>query len=271
MLAALFLTACGNESLPEGVLSTTLHSKILDQDRELYVHLPIGYDSARKYPVLFVLDGGQQDYIMTQSLDSLSRSGSVPPTIVVGIPNMLAENRTFQLVPPFMLSDHEDASSAPGTADTFLEFMETELIPFVEQKYNVTGQRLLAGNSRGGLLVLYSLIQKPDLFAGRFCFSTPLWRQNKLLVSKVTDFINSGKEMNSYLYMSAGSEETENIRGGLEAMTQVLKDKAPSGLVWHSNMTPGADHQSNSRMSASHAIQHWGEYLQSVSLTHEIK
>jgi predicted alpha/beta superfamily hydrolase len=77
-------------------------------------------------------------------------------------------------------------------AISFLEFMERELIPFIATQYGASETRLFAGNSRGGLLVMYSLLQKPDLFAGRFCFSTPLWREDNLLVQKVSAFL-SGK------------------------------------------------------------------------------
>ena len=75
-----------------------------------------------------------------------------------------------------------------GTADRFLEFMETKLVPFMAARYGASDTRLFAGNSRGGLLVMYSLIQKPDLSAGRICFSTPFWRENNLLVERVSAF-----------------------------------------------------------------------------------
>src|SRR6185436_1720958 len=101
------------------------------------------------------------------------------------------------------------------------------------EKYGASGLRCFAGNSRGGLLVMYSLIYKPDLFTGRFCFSTPLWRQNNLLVSKTSEFLVSKKGMNSFLYASAGANETENIKNGLDTLAQVLKQKAPAGLVWY--------------------------------------
>ena len=160
-----------------------------------------------------------------------------------------------------MLTDPDKPESPPGTANGFLDFMEQELIPFITEKYGASGLRLFAGNSRGGLLVMYSLIHKPDLFSGRFCFSTPLWRQNNLLVTKVSEFIASKKQINSFLYVSAGSNETENIKGGLDTLTLVLKQKAPTGFVWYTNFTPGADHQSNAKVSATDGILQWGSFV----------
>ena len=245
----------------DSILNVKLYSKILGQDRELIIHLPHNYDKYKKYPVIYVLDGSSQDQHIADKFDSLSGLALVPQTIVVGIPNMSGANRTLQLVPPFMLTDPDKPESPPGTADGFLDFMEKELIPFIAEKYGASGPRLFAGNSRGGLLVMYSLIHKPDLFTGRFCFSTPLWRQNNLLVTKVSEILSSKKQLNSFLYVSAGVNETENIKSGLDTLTKVLKQKAPTGLVWHTYFTPGVDHQQNARVSATQGILQWGEFF----------
>jgi len=248
---------------PDGdsILNVKLYSNILRQDRELIIHLPHNYDPGKKYPVMYVLDGSSQDQHIADKFDSLSSLTRVPQTIVVGIPNMSSANRTLQLVPPFMLTDPAKPESPPGMGDTFLDFIELELIPFIAEKYGASELRLFAGNSRGGLLVMYSLIHKPDLFTGRFCFSTPLWRQNNLLVSKVSEFLTSKKPMNSFLYLSAGANETENIKSGLDTLTQVLRQKAPAGFVWYTYYTPGVDHQLNANVSATNGILQWGEFV----------
>ncbi len=245
----------------DSILNVKLYSKILSQDRDLIIHLPRNYDPGKKYPVIYILDGSSQDQHIADKFDSLSSLTRVPQTIVVGIPNMSGANRTLQLVPPFMLTDPDKPESPPGTADIFLDFMELELIPFISEKYGASELRSFAGNSRGGLLVMYSLIHKPDLFTGRFCFSTPLWRQNNLLVSKASEFLASKKQLNSFLYASAGANETENIKGGLDTLTQVLKQKAPLGFAWYTYYTPGVDHQLNARVSATDGILQWGEFL----------
>ncbi|MCW5911729.1 MAG: alpha/beta hydrolase [Cyclobacteriaceae bacterium] len=251
-------------SVADSIVRVRFHSEILEQDRGLIIHLPRNYDPGRKYPVMYVLDGSSQDQHIADEFDSLSLLGLVPQTIIVGIPNMTAANRTFQLVPPFMLTDPNNPDSPVGTADTFLSFMESELIPFIAEKYGASELRSFAGNSRGGLLVLYSLILKPDLFAGRFCFSTPLWRQDNLLVSRASEFLSSKQQFNSFIYLSVGANETENIRGGLEAMKQSLQQNTPNGLTWYAAITPHVDHQQNAKASARDAIQKWGEYVKNL-------
>lgn len=247
-------------SMADSVVVVRYQSTILAQERELIIHLPRGYDAVHRYPVLYVLDGSSQDQALADKLDSLYGERAVPQAIVVGIPNMSGSNRTFQLVPPFMRTDPENPDSPLGTGDRFLEFMEKELIPFIEAHYGASSTRLFAGNSRGGLLVLYSLVQKPDLFTGRFCFSTPLWRENNLLIARVSTFLRSRSIPNSFLYVSAGANETANILSGLDSLAAVLGNAAPSGVDWHVERTPGVDHQLNAAVSGWSALRKWGGY-----------
>lgn len=243
----------------ESEVHTTLHSVILKEERDIIIHLPPDYDSTTRYPVMYVLDGGSEDSHVANKFDILSTAGYAPKTIVVGIPNMTAENRQRNLIPPFMNIDAEDTSSTPGNADQFLSFLESELFPFVENQYSTSGIRLLHGHSRGGLLVMYSLIHKPEMFQARFCYSTPLWRQDDILIKKITEFLASTDSVSSFLYMSAGGSETDNIKGGMKRMAQILSDRSPFGLIWHFDLTPHAVHQNNARISASAGIARWSE------------
>lgn len=251
------------QGMTESPVLTKVRSSILEQERELIVHLPRDYDRRNQYPVLYVLDGSSQDQPLASTLDSLSAQGLVPQTIVVGIPNMSGTNRTFQLVPPFMRTDPANPDSPKGTGDQFLDFMEKELVPFIAKQYGASDTRLFAGNSRGGLLVMYSLIAKPDLFAGRFCFSTPLWREDNLLVERVSASLSGKTTMNSFLYLSAGENETDDIRNGNDAMAALLKLRAPAGLVWYVERTPGVDHSLNAKMSGLSALTKWGAFAKS--------
>jgi predicted alpha/beta superfamily hydrolase len=249
----------------DNVVLAKYRSNILEQERELIVHLPRGYERKKQYPVLYVLDGSSQDQPLASTLDRLSAQGLVPHTIVVGIPNMSGANRTFQLVPPFMRTDPANPESPKGTGDRFLDFMEKELVPFVEKQYGANDTRLFAGNSRGGLLVMYSLLAKPDLFAGRFCFSTPLWRENNLLVERVSASFSDRPAVKSFLYLSAGENETDDIKNGNDAMALALRTRAPAGLVWYVERTPGVDHSRNAQMSGLSALTKWGAFAKSRS------
>ena len=245
----------------QGVIQTKLFSDILGQERELIIHLPRAYDSSKVYPVMYVLDGGSQDTHIAATFDVLTAAGYAPETIIVGIPNMSAENRERNLTPPYMRINNDDKNSKLGEADKFIAFIESELFPFIESHYHTSQTRLISGNSRGGLFVMYSLVYKPDLFNARFCFSTPFWRQDNILVSKVGNFLKSTDTLNTFIYMSAGENETENIKNGLSKMTRTLQENAPVGLILHSDYTRNANHQNNAILSAPTGIARWSEYI----------
>ncbi|WP_299589479.1 alpha/beta hydrolase-fold protein [uncultured Microbulbifer sp.] len=60
-----------------------------------------------------------------------------------------------------------DNTPTRGGADTFLNFLEQELIPSVENRYFAApNQRVLFGQGRGGHFVPYTAYTRPNLFRG---------------------------------------------------------------------------------------------------------
>ena len=254
-----------NENRPPGrdnLIQTELHSAILNEARRVIIHLPRNYskDTARKYPVMYVLDGTSQDQHTFDKITVLSDAGLIPGAIVVGLPNTRG-NRERDQTPPFMRRDVNDQNSPFGGGDKFLSFIEKELIPFVEGNYRTSGYRAISGNSRGGLFVLYSLMEKPDLFQARFCYSTPVWRFDNLMVHKTDEFLRSSSGLNGFLYLSVGENETEQMLGGFKEMVKVLKKNRRKQFRWSADYTPFAVHQDNVLVSTSKGLAEWGKYL----------
>lgn len=233
----------------------TLASKALGEERRYLVAVPESYAGAidRRYPVVYVLDGGAQGVHTAQTAARLAREGVVPEVMVVAIPNA-AGGRERDYTPPGLRQDHERADSPQGKAELFLAFLRDELIPSVEREYRTEPPRTLAGNSRGGLFVLYSLVAAPALFDARFVHSAPVWREEDALVKQLETFLAEGPSLRGHLFLSAGSAETENIRGGLERLAAVLEKKAPAGLRWRLSSTPDATHADNAQQATPAAF-----------------
>lgn len=247
------------------IVQTSIHSAILGEDRSVIIHLPRNYskDTAQKYPVMYVLDGTSQDDHTADKITVLSDAGLVPAAIVVGLPNTRG-NRERDQTPPFMRRNVDDEKSPYGAGDKFLLFIEKELIPFIERQYRTSGYRTLSGNSRGGLLVLYSLLVKPDLFQARFCYSTPVWRFENLMVNKLSEFLRASAGLKGFLYISVGDKETDNIIGGFTRLVDVLKKNRKKPFRWVADRTPYAVHQDNALISTSKGISEWGKYLKEM-------
>lgn len=246
----------------DSLVFTEFYSKILAEKRRIIVHLPLNYvkEPNKNYPVMYVLDGGNQDVHTSDKISVLAGAEVIPECIVVGILNTKTSRNRDQ-TPPFMQTETEDPTSELGKADQFLYFIEKELIPKIDSSYRVNTHKTLTGHSRGGLFVLYTLLEKPNLFNGWFCYSTPVWRFNDLMVKKMEIFVANNKLRNhKFLFLSAGAEETENIRGGFKRLNETLKAYPQKNLTVKNYLTPFANHQQNPLFATSKGLAEWGTY-----------
>ncbi|HNT20855.1 MAG TPA: alpha/beta hydrolase-fold protein [Saprospiraceae bacterium] len=130
------------------------YSGLLQEQRTLSVYLPASYSlpsySETGYPLLFVLDGESLFHLASGIVHHLSNIIVNPPCpemIVVGIHQI---DRNQDLSP---------SDSASGKGQRFLEFIEKEVIPFIDKHYRTQSYRMLGGRSLGGLCVVNALVQ----------------------------------------------------------------------------------------------------------------
>jgi len=254
-------TPAGNTIVIDG----SIRSSIMNEDRRMIIHLPRNYENeaTKKYPVMYVLDGTSQDDHTAETLRVLSDAGIAPATIVIGLPNTRG-NRERDQTPTFMRRNVDDDKSPYGEGDKFLAFIEKELIPFIDGKYRTSGYRMIAGNSRGGLFVLYTLIERPDLFQARFCYSTPVWRFENLIVGRLATSLASRSTLGGFLYFAVGDRETDQIKGGLEKLVESLKRNSLRRFEWVAERTPYADHQDNALIATSRALALWAAHFKKL-------
>ncbi len=171
----------------------TIQSKVLDEERELLIYKPVGYDqSQEKYPVLYLLDAHLKFHFCTGIVWSLRRYGRIPKMLVVGILNT-DRNRDF--TPTKVLNPTE------GGADNFIEFMKYELIPYIDKNYRTQPFRILYGSSLCGMFTIYTLLTAPDTFMAYIASSPSLWWEEGSLLQRdinllpeTSVFIAVGKE-----------------------------------------------------------------------------
>ena len=223
------------------------------------VSLPESYqrDPARRYPVLYVLDGSSHTGPTARSARLLARSGATPEIIVVGLPSS-RENRARDYTPPYMRAEGE-ADSPAGQADRFLRFIEAEVVPDVDRRYRTTATRMLAGNSRGGLFVVYSLLERPELFNARFAFSPALWRDDDRIVAELTRSLKGHGATATFVYLSLGDRENEKMTRAFRKTVEVLRTSAPPAVRWRADFTRGADHDDNAVLSTPVALREFSK------------
>lgn len=183
----------------------TLESKILNQERVINVYLPTSYspDSTKKYPVIYLLDGSMNEDLIhvsgiTQFL-SFPWFDFMPEAIVVGISNV---DRKHDFTFPTTIEKDKKAFPTTGGSQKFIEFLEKELQPMIENQFPVSEDKTIIGQSLGGLLASEILIKNPEMFTRYIIISPSLWWNDLSLLNEnfkksdsiQTVFIGVGKE-----------------------------------------------------------------------------
>jgi len=233
-----------------------LTSKILGEDREIWVYVP-PYDlrSEKKFPVLYLLDGDAHFHFVSGLIQILGTgvngTFAVPEMIVVAIPNT---DRTRDLTP-----SHSDVMPGGGQQDflktsggggNFLRFVETELIPHIESTYPTHPYRVLVGHSFGGITTINALYTMPGTFDAYVAIDPSIWWDNQLLLKKADSVFSTKDFKNKYLYLSQANtlqpgETTNDHFGSIKAYKDLLESpKNTSGIRWAYDYYPDDSHGS---------------------------
>ena len=240
-----------------------IYSKILDEKRKIIVRLPRHYaiDKETYYPVIYNLDGDNHLWRWDDALDILFSVNGTTEAIVVGLPNTSSPNRRRDYTPPYMRKKLDDDKPEMGEAHKFLDFIEWEVAPFIEKTYRAAKFRMVAGHSRGGLCVMYSLIERPRLFQAHFAFSPAFWREDNFFVSKCNKILKTASGIHNFLYMSLGEVESERMTRAYHEMKSVLEKNAPDSLIWFADFAKNGDHSSTPIIAIPIGISKLDAYL----------
>ena len=221
-----------------GVLDS-LYSKILTESRKIYIQLPSQHtpEKNQKYPVAFILDG--EIFLPTvNDVQNYYSGGFMPEMVLVGISN--DKNRVRDLTTSSITNRYGmPFNEKNGEANNFRKFIETELIPYIESKYPVTDYRTLIGHSYGGLFVISTLINQPNLFTNYLAIDPSLdWDEQKLL-KEAQEIIATQKFENKALFMSlSGQLHMQNSQITIDNVMQDTTDYTlfPRSNIAFSNM-----------------------------------
>ena len=181
----------------------------------------------RGYPVLFMLDGNavEQD-LGPNVLDSLTVA-SAPAIVTIGYETAQRFDvaaRTYDYTPALTPhgeeSDPLNSERRTGGADGFLSFIENTIKPAVAGRIPVDHDRLgIWGHSYGGLFVLNTLLNKPELFRCYVAASPSLWWQNGYLQSRLDVGTKRLSAQRFGVLITRGTAETGNMPASHDAAT----------------------------------------------------
>lgn len=184
-----------------------IHSPQLDNQRDILVYLPPEYEtSAARYPVIYMHDGQNlfdqatahdHEWQVDETMQALSGAGY--PAVVVGIPNMDGER--IDEYTPFA-----DQRHGGGKGEAYLAFIVETLKPLIDEQFRTLSDRVhtgIVGSSLGGLISLYALFSRPDVFGFAGALSPSLWFAQEAIFP----YVRQAAFRSGRIYLDLGTHE----------------------------------------------------------------
>lgn len=223
----------------------------LGNTRELYALLPDSYgDDDRSYPLVLLHDGRN----LFDATLSYSGEWEVDETmallapeaiegIVVGIPNA-GDDRSSEYTP------WPNPARGGGNATAYIQFLIETVLPLVRGSFRTLEgpeSTTIGGSSLGGLVSLYALLARPDVFGRALVMSPAFWWSGDEMFEYAAERANG----HGRIWMDAGDSESEEGEPelaqmyveGLERMRTILLAHGYDASSLRTLVDPGGVHR----------------------------
>lgn len=217
-----------------------VESDILNEKRVINVWKPeIDFSKGKAIPVLYMLDGGvKEDFPhLAITVAKLIENKQIEPVILVGIENT---NRRRDLTGFSDEKDDEQYAPLTDGALKFRNFINSELFPEVQKRYQVSNYKGIIGESLAGLFITETFLKESELFDFYIAIDPSLWWNNHKLIENVeTDF--NKRLTKSTKYWFAGSD-AQDIYLHTRVLNEELSRVNPINLSWTYSDEPKEQH-----------------------------
>jgi predicted alpha/beta superfamily hydrolase len=189
---------------------------------KVQVSLPPGYEQSEDtYPVVYALHGGYYFKFAVGGLQRLMEFGDIPEVIIVGI------------------SNESNGYFAFGTekADQFLDFMESDIFPFIEHNFKTHEDRIVMGWHYTAGFAFHTLVNRPHLFTYYIPASPYLqgFDISRIDFATLSKFAATNPDSKRHLYFGAFSNERSVTEAAL-SLDSLLKRTDIESLNWEFNL-----------------------------------
>ncbi|WP_025026691.1 alpha/beta hydrolase [Caldalkalibacillus mannanilyticus] len=222
ILFGIIMTVFGIMNVSTLYVEHDFPSAFLEQDRNLIVYVPPGYDLEmhKRYPVLYLLDGelyfkenkeeSRNEWSMKKTLDRLIKDGALDKMIVVGIYS--TEDRKAEYSSTELLAEE-------SRLEALTKFIVEEVKPFIDLRYRTlagVGSTGIAGADLGGFAALYTGLKHTETFSKIGALSP----ENSELLQE--NLLSAEKDQKKLQRIWMDTEEEQILDGRLENMLLYL-------------------------------------------------
>jgi len=217
-----------------------IDSKILMKKASINIRLPSSYQALehKRYPVFYNL-GSDTDFAAT-----------------AGTIELLSHNQGYPMPEAILVSlTTETAVSIIDRgvkSEDFINFLETDVIPYIDKHYRSQPFRILASGERFGMAPLYALIHKTKLFQA-YITQSPWITDKSGLLNEFENFLKNNNNTSAFLSISSQGESC--VVPNYDKLVALLQQHAPKNLDWRSSIFNKETNTSQGLPSLSYALK----------------
>lgn len=196
----------------------TFQSKSLKENIPYKIIFPEDFETKKDSLSLLVLLDGDDYSGIAENVVSLYEFGDkIYPTVIISLPST-KESRWTYYTPTKdttkIEKGFEDLYSRTGKFNEFADFVGNELIPSVENKYNINfNQKTIFGHSLGGLGALSFAVLRPEIFENYISASPSTMYDQHFIFKTIEE--NGSLNFNS-MFITAGLSDANGYRENVE-------------------------------------------------------
>jgi predicted alpha/beta superfamily hydrolase len=222
--------------------SRVVQSRVLKEDRTVHIYLPESYAQSRdyrRYPVLYVRDGGKFFHSFTGAVQQLTSDATphAPEMIVVAILEIdrVRDSSSTRSLQGFTGKTDEGFKSSGG-GESFRRFLEQELVPYIDKEFSTSSYRMYCGYSFTGLSVIDEFLDEDTVFDA-FLMVDPSWWWDDYVMERRAGAVLPGRKFKRIQLFMAASGESYPERYFMKArdissLDELLRRTNPAGLEW---------------------------------------
>ncbi len=219
-----------------------IESRNTGRQHELVIILPSSYQSqpTKKYPVLYYLDAYWDTPLLASTYGNLIYDNEVPEFIMVGLSYPEGKDYGKERRLDYTFTPVDEGS---GKSDQFLAFIKTEVAPLIEKQYRgLSTDRVLSGNSLGGLFTLTAAYKAPEFFSGFIAISPAVEWDNKALIKFDQSYAKDHQSLPGRVFISYGAKEYSVFREPIAQYQTTLAERKYQGLALQNYVMEDLDH-----------------------------
>lgn len=236
----------------------TFVSTKLGESREITIGLPAAYEEnpTKKYPILILLDG---DYLFEPFFGALNFGAywqDLPETIIIGISQNINEER----IEDSHYDDFEGVPSEKGAR--FFEFIDIELLPYIEKKYRLASFRIIAGHDLTAGYLNFFLYKENPIFNAYISLSPELAPE---METRIPEKLAKLKQPIFY-YQSSGEGDLKDVKEAIKTLDANIKMTTNPLINYKYNHFMGASHYSSVLYSIPNALYQFFDCYKPISM-----